>query len=378
MPGQIKKRGDGRWQARIWQGRDPVTGKRRSISKTIRGTKKDAERWITTTLHALDTHSFVEPNRRSVNEYLTEWLDSSVKVRVRERTFYDYKKLIERYIAPKLGFIKLSQLTPLHIQSLYATMQENGLSARTVRYTHSVLRSALEQAVKWNFLVHNPATRVAQPQQTRREMSALTVDETNRFLESAKPDRWYPLWLLLVTTGLRPSEALGLKWPDIDFENGRIHIQRALAPSAKGAWVFAEPKTRRSRRVVTLPTTTTRALQIHKVRQNTEILNAGHEYKRNELVFASRTGGPLEMRNLVRRHFNQILKQSNVPRIRLYDLRHTCATMLLSFGINPKVVSERLGHSSIILTLDTYSHVLPDMQANAAEQIEAMLTVGKV
>ena len=177
----------------------------------------------------------------------------------------------------------------------------------------------------------------------------------------------------MITTGMRPSEALGLKWPDIDLDSGRITVNRVLSRTGKH-WKLEEPKTARSRRTVPLSVSVIKDMKEHKKKQATEKLKkAENEYNDQGFVFADDIGEPLSDRNIIARHFKPLLKDAKLPDIRLYDLRHTCATLLLSAGENPKVVSERLGHANITLTLDTYSHVLPDMQQGAADKLEAML-----
>ncbi len=370
MAGQIVHRGPGRWVVRIYRGRD-AAGKRRYHNKTIHGTKRDAERYRTKILRELDTGTFVEASQRTLEDFLKEWLEVSVRPRVRQRTHQDYSSLAARYLIPSLGHLRLSQLSPGDIQRVYADLQERGLSPRTIRYTHSVLYGGLEQAVKWRMLARNPAKLVDLPRQSRREMRVLGPEQAARFLEAARSDRWYALWTVLLTTGLRPGEALALKWSDLDGD--RLRVQRSLVRDAGGGWHLAEPKSARARRVVSLPATSLRVLQAHRKQQLEERLGAGEQWEDHDLVFASSTGQPLDFRVAVRRHFKPLLKRAGLPSIRPYDLRHTCATLLLAAGENVKVVSERLGHASATLTLDVYSHVLPDMQQRAAERIEGLL-----
>lgn len=254
-------------------------------------------------------------------------------------------------------------------------MQQRGLSSRTVRYTHAVLTSALKQAVKWLMLSQNPAALVDLPKLGRKEMKALSAQEAARFLGAASKDRWAVIFAIALTTGMRPEEYLALQWKDIDLKKGLVTVQRALVWRSKGrGWVFTEPKTPKSRRNIPLPASIVRSLVSHKRRQGEEKLKAGGDYQTNDLVFATREGGPLIRRNLLRRHFRPILKKAGLPEsIRLYDLRHTCATLLLAANEHPKIVSERLGHANITLTLDTYSHVLPSMQQAASEKLERIL-----
>jgi integrase len=253
-------------------------------------------------------------------------------------------------------------------------MLARGLSARTVRYLHAVLNSALKQAVKWGMLARNPAEAVDLPKQERREMLALSPKQATEFLKAAADDRWGFLFAFALATGMRPEEYLGLQWKDLELERGTVTVRRALVWREKGGWYFGEPKTARSRRSIPLPTSTVRALADHRRKQGEERLKLGPDYQQHDLVFATPEGGPLAPRNLKRRHFRPILERAKLPTdFRLYDLRHSCATLLLAAGEHPKIVSERLGHATVTLTLDVYSHVLPTMQEAATEKLERML-----
>jgi integrase len=302
-------------------------------------------------------------------------LEAAAKPRLRYRTYEDYVSWLQRYVREPLGQRKLSELRALDIQKLYSEMQERGLSARTVRYTHAILSSALKQAVRWGMLSRNPAELVQLPKQQRQEMRALSPLETKRFLDAVAATRHATLFQFAVTTGMRPEEYLGLQWKDLDFKAGTAIVQRVVVYRQKGGgWQFTEPKTSRSRRTIPLPVSIVRALHDHKRQQNEHRLLLGPEWQNHDLVFCTELGTPLNLQNLTQRHFKPALRQAGLSEsVRLYDLRHTCATLLLQAGENPKVVSERLGHASITLTLDVYSHVLPDMQKAAAEKLERML-----
>lgn len=372
--GQIIPRGEDTWLVRVFMGRDG-DGKRRYLNKTIRGKKKDAQDYLSNTLAAISKGTFVEPSPLTVKEYLAKWLKTAAQPRVTERTFSGYSYLITQYLEPApLSGMKLSDLRPLSIQQLYGEMQGRGLSARTVRYLHAVLNSALRQAVKWGMLARNPAEAVELPKQFRKEMSALSPKEAAEFLKAATEDRFGVLFAFALATGMRPEEYLGLQWKDVDLERGTVTVRRALVWREKGGWYFGEPKTARSRRSIPLPASTVRALAEHRRKQAEERLKMGPDYQQHDLVFATTEGGPLAPRNLKRRHFRPILKRAKLPLdFRLYDLRHSCATLLLAAGEHPKVVSERLGHATVTLTLDVYSHVLPTMQEAASEKLEKML-----
>jgi integrase len=372
--GSIKKKRDGVFLVTVFLERD-ANGKRQYHYKQIKGTKSDAQTYLNDVLHSKDTGTFIQPVALTLNEYLMKWLARGARPRVSERTHEGYQYLLDRHVQPELGKQKLSDVRPLHIQKLYSDMQERGLSARTVRYLHAVLSSALKQAVRWGMLARNPAELVELPRQARKEMQALSPTEAAEFLKAAASDRWGVLFAFALATGLRPEEYLGLQWKDVDLERGIVTIRRALVwRSIGGGWYFGEPKTTRSRRQIPLPASTLRALAEHRRKQAAERLKAGAIYQQNDLVFATPEGGPLAPRNLKRRHFRPILERAKLPPdFRLYDLRHSCATLLLAAGEHPKVVSERLGHASITLTLDVYSHVLPTMQEAASQKLESLL-----
>lgn len=370
--GQIITKGKNNHLVRVYVGTD-ADGRRRYHSKVIRGTKKDALRYQTSVLSDLDRGTFIEPSKETLNDYLDRWLSVSAAPRLRERTLRDYRSLLARYVRPVLGHKMLPAVMPLDIQDLYTSMLESGLSPRTIRYTHAVLSSALKQAVKWQLLPRNAAEYVDLPRQKRTEMHAMSKDDVACFLTAAKDDRWSSLFLLAVTTGMRPGEYMGLQWKDINLDDGMIHISRSLVRN-RSEWRFDEPKTAKSRRTVKLAPTVVKSLRAHRSRQAAERLRAGIRYQDYDLVFATDAGQPLESHNLIKRHFKPILDRAGLPEtIRLYDLRHTCATLLLAAGEHPKIVSEMLGHASIQLTLDTYSHVLPDMQQGAVAKLEEML-----
>ena len=385
MAGQLIERGERTWLVRVYTGRDE-NGRRKYHNKTIHGAKKDAQRYLNKVLRQHDTGEFVEPSRQTVREYLKRWLDAAAKPRLRSTTYTNHEYRINKYIVPALGDRRLSQLSPLDVQAFYTFMQAPkdaadpddrglGLSARSVRIVHSILHSALKQAVKWKLISRNPAADVDLPRERRTEMRHLSPAGAAAFLEAAEEDRWYPLWTLLLSGGLRPSEALGLKWED--FDGTRVVVRRTLVRQKGGGWRLEEPKTTGSRRAVPLPGFALEALREHKRQQATARLAAGPAWEDHSLIFAGDTGQPLFLRNLAQRHFEKILETAKLPTMRLYDLRHSAATLRLANGEHPKVVAELLGHASVTLTLDTYSHVLPGMQEQATERLDKLLTEAK-
>ncbi|HEV7642922.1 MAG TPA: tyrosine-type recombinase/integrase [Pyrinomonadaceae bacterium] len=375
MAGQIIRRGDDSWTVRIFLGR-ATNGKRKYFNHTVRGTKKDAQKLLTAKLREKDLGVLIEPASMPLSEYLAQWLEEVAKSRVRERTFEQYKWLVMGYIGTALGTRCVSDVQPFDVQKFYGDLQKKGLSGRTIRYTHNVFSSAMKQAVKWKMISNNPCDHCDLPRHEKKEMKYLSSEQTNIFLTTAQASKWFVLFLLAIETGMRPEEYLGLQWKDIDFEGSVLVVRRALVWLKGGGFIFTEPKTSRSRRSIPLSNRVTLELRNFKRRQLEKRLILGTEYQNNDLVFASEIGSPLSNKNIANRHFKPLLKKAGLPEIRLYDLRHTTATLLLTANENPKVVSERLGHASISLTLDTYSHVLPTMQKSATEKMERMMSGG--
>lgn len=364
--GQIIPKGYG-FLVRIFVGRD-AAGKRSYQNQRVTGTKKDAEKVLTAMLRKLDTGELLhEPTRLTVNEYLDHWLETSVKPRVRARTYKEYSDTLKRYVRPRIGIRRLRSLKPVDIQAVYSEMQEANLGGM-VRLTHTLLKGALTQAVKWQMLARNPADYVDLPKRkASAKTRALSREEAERFLEATRRSKWHTFFHLMVATGLRPSEALALTWKDVDLAKGTLTVRRSLGwLKGEKRFVFNDPKTASSRRTVPLPYGLVKLLSEHMTAQ----------FKKGfiELVFCTRAGDPAHQRVIVQEAFKPALARASLSAdVRLYDLRHTHATLLLLAGVHPKVVSERLGHASVSITLDVYSHVLPNMQQEAAERLDAML-----
>lgn len=401
----VLKNGKTRYRVRVYVGRDPDTGKQELVTKTY-DKKKDADREETRLKAMKGDGILVRPSKETLAKYLKRWLREVKEGELRARTLYDYQGIVRRYIekppegAPPIGKVRLDRLTPFAFQSYYDFLwREVGLSPRTLQFLHTILRQALKHAVLVGSLARNPTDGVKAKKQRvengdgadsagkRRAIRAMSQKEATGFLKAAREDRYYPFWAVLLTGGLRPGEALGLLWEDVDLKEGKLHVRRSLTRLGVKGWRLTEPKTDRARRVVPLPEVTARALRDWRTAQAKEKLLLGAEYEDKDFVFASEFGRPLDGANLNNRNFRAIMAEAKLgewemdeegkqkrflPAHRVYDLRHTCATLLLRAGENPKVVSERLGHASITLTLDTYSHVLPDMQEAAAEKLEVM------
>lgn len=366
MRGQIIPRKSG-FTVRIYQGRD-ADGKKQYLNQRVTGNKKDAQKVLTTLLQKQDMGELLfNPSTQTVKEYCEDWLETIARHSVAKSTFTRYCHYLRHKIYPRLGKTKLVKVEPSAVQAIYNELTNRGLSPKTVHYTHMVFNKALKHAVAQRMIPNNPCDHVQKPKLVRKEMNAMNEDEMRAFLEAARGNRMYTYFDLLLATGLRPAEGLALKWQDFDPTRKTLTIVRTLE-YVSGKAYFKEPKTKRSRRTINLHDGTVKLLLEHKRQSAT----AG------DLMFSNETGNPFNNSNILNRYFKPCLlfaglaeeKQTKkgtkiVSKFRLYDLRHTHATMLLKANVNPKVVSERLGHSGIALTLDTYSHVLPTIQEAA-------------
>jgi len=375
--GQIIQRGKTHL-VRLYSGRDE-NGKRKYTNKTIKTGRKNAEKYLTKALRDKDLGIFVEPSTETVSTFLTRWLKTTAKSRVSERTLDGYESILT-YTKKDLGAIRLSALRATDIQTCYSK-----LTASNARHLHAPLRSALNQAVRENLIHSNPALSVTLPRHRAKEMIAFSKAEAiclmavERFTRKegdrqvVVENKYRALFAFLLTTGARPSEAFAIRWSDLDLDRATASITRTLQwHKGKGkGFYFAEPKTKGSRRIVPLPAGLIAQLREHRSAQAKALLKLGI---RTDLLFSNSQGLPLMRSNLIKRHYKPALLAAGLRTdARLYDLRHTCATLLLLGGINPKVVSERLGHASIQLTMDVYSHVLPGMQEEATAQLDHML-----
>jgi integrase len=377
MRGHIKQRSRGSWSVVINLGRD-LEGKSRQKWYTVHGTKREAEKELSKLLHELEHGIYVEPHRMTVAKYLEKWLSDYAEAAVAPKTYERYAEICTNHLIPALGAIPLAKLQPLQIQSYYSKAQREvgpmgrKLSKQTVLHHHRIFRSALKQAVKWQLIVRNPADAVEPPAPERKEMVALNEHDTAELLKVAEGSRLYAPMLLAVTSGLRRGEVLGLHWADVDLEKGTLSVRHAVEQTRKGGVRLKQPKSKKSRRTVALLGILLPALRRHKTTQNEDKLRAGAAYTDTGLVFAA-DDGEIWNPDAFTKAYRDLVRRTPFKRVRFHDLRHTHATQLLRQGIHPKVVSERLGHSTIALTLDTYSHVLPRMDESAAAKLNAAL-----
>lgn len=377
MGGYVRRRGRGSWEVTVDLGRDPATGRRRRRFLSTRGTKRDAERALAEALHQRDTGIDISPGKITVGDYLRRWLRDYAEGAVAASTLARYTGIVEQHLIPALGWLKLAELRPAHIQAAYATFTRRDrrgvkLSAKTVFEHHAVLREALNWAVRWQLLARNPVDAASPPRPERPEMRVLSVEEAQRLLEAAAATRHYTLLYLALATGARLGELLALRWQEVDLEQGMMQITRTARFFSGRGIVFSHPKTHRSRRPIAPSSETVRVLSGHRHRQLEERLRVGPAYRDDGLVLADPRGRPI-FDSTVRRAFYSLTRRAGIGHVRIHDLRHTAATLMLRVGVNPKVVSERLGHATVSITLDTYSHVLPDLQREAAAALDEIL-----
>src|ERR687885_1253717 len=366
--GTITRRKDGRCEARYYV--PTVNGTKR---KVIYGkTQAEVRDKLTKALSDRIDGIVYDDENMTVGEYLDVWLKGSVQGSVRRSTYDRDTNLVNNHIKPILGGLKLKKFNSAHVQSFYRDRLDKGLSASTVHKLHDILRRGLAQAAKWHLVQRNVADTVKPPRPAPTEISALSAAETRRLLEAADGDRLEALYVLAVHTGMRQGELLALRWQDVDMENAVVSVRRTVTRSG-GRVAFGEPKTKKSRRSIRLTPQAVEALRRHLKRQLQDIEILGDRYQDQGLVFTTDTGAPINPSNLRQRSFAPLLKRAGLPHMRFHDLRHTCATLLLSRGVHPKFVQEPLGHATIAITLDTYSHVMPSMgDATARAMVDAL------
>ena len=372
--GSIIPRGPGKWLIRWFVGRDP-SGKRKYASKTVEGTFSAATKALGKETHEVSEGNYVAPAKQTLGDYLTSWLRDVLATKVTEATHKSYSVRLQADVIDRIGGLKLDKVTPQVVQALYTDLSTSGLSPRTVQYTHTIFKQALKTAISWKLLRFNPLADVVLPKKHHNEMAAWTAEEVNTFLAATDGSRDYALWYTLLHTGMRPGESFGLKWEDLDGD--RLAIRRAVAEGAsKGEYVVKAPKTKKGTRSIALSQEHLAVLAKHRRSQVEEMMAAGPAYTRHDYVFADRQGHH-ETSIPARGRWHTAVRRAGVREIRMYDARHTHATLLLKAGVNPKIVSERLGHASVVITLDTYSHVLPDMQDEAVDRLGAILRAAK-
>lgn len=334
--------------------------------------RQEVARKLSAAIEARERGTLVTAPQQPLGRYLDQWLAESVKPRVRPWTFKGYEVLVRIHIKPVLGKVPLQKLTPQHVQRLMNRMIAGGASPKTASYALGTLRTALNEAMRWGLVSRNVASLVPRPRVDRFEIHPLTPAEARHFLEVAAEDRLGALYSVALTVGLRQGEALGLRWDDVDLDAGLVHVRFQLQRIDGQGLQLVAPKTKLSRRTLALPPTIAANLGSHRARQAEERLRAGSRRIETGLVFTTEIGTGLDGPN-VTKSFQRLLEKAGLPRRRFHDLRHSCASLLLAQNVAPRVVMEVLGHSQISLTMNTYSHVLPELKREAAQQMEALL-----
>jgi integrase len=389
MKGSVFKRpGAQTWTIKYELPRDE-TGKRRSKMQAGFRTEEDAQRALRKLLSTLDDGTFTEPTKQTVAEFfVNDWLPSLETRGLRPNTVVSYRETVKKRIVPALGGVQLQKLTPVHLNMFYADLVKDGrcdgkggLSARSVRYSHTIIRRALADAMKWGRITRNVADAADPPEASaarrdaQKARSFWSPEELSAFLAYVRPHQFFAALYLAANTGMRRGEVLGLRWRDLDLDNPegpRLSVsQTVVAPDRKIE--FSIPKTGHGR-VVSLDPVTVDVLRQHRVRQAEYRLALGKDYIDHDLVFCEVDGQPVQPDSLSRA-FLRLVRASGLRRVRLHDLRHTHASLALKANVHPKIVQTRLGHASIGITMDTYSHVTPGQDLDAARLV-ALLVAG--
>jgi integrase len=377
MRGSIRKRG-GTYTYVLDLPPDPVTGRRRQKTKGGFRTKRECQAALNEAIMTVQTGTYVEASRRTVRSFLLEeWLPDREPPKLRPTTYANYQTQITTHVVPGLGSVELQRLSPAQLNAFYRSLlaegrrDGRGLAPKTVKNIHAILHRALKDAVRWGYVVRNVADAVEPPKGRSPEMQVWTPEQLRAFLTHARTDRLYAAWLLVATTGMRRGELAGLRWVDLDLDAGRASPRRPRVV-VNYAVEVSEPKTARGRRSVALDALTVAALREHKERQAEDRAVVGPGWQDSGLVFTRPDGAPIHP-DLISDWFGRLAREAGLPKIRLHDVRHSYASAALAAGIPAKIVSERLGHATVQITLDTYSHVLPGLDAQAAETVARLI-----
>jgi len=355
----------GRWVARLAL----ADGRRKAV---YGATRAEVAQKLAAAIRDRDA-GLPSPNERTVlGDYLTVWLDRSVKPRNRPSTYQSYEGHVRLHLVPALGTVRLAQLTPQDVEKFMADKMDEGLTASTVTRIRATLRRALALALKQGLVYRNVAALADPPRVQAQQFEPLTIEQARAFLIAVRGHQFEALFVTALVTGLRRGELLGLQWSDIDLHSERLIVRHALQ-NVGGVPTLVDLKTPRSRRTIPLPPVAMAQLRAKKLQQDEARSRHGQPWNPMGLVFTTSRGTPLDGAN-ASRAFQLVLRRAGLPRIRFHDLRHTCASLLLAQGTNMRVIMEQLGHSQISLTMNTYSHVMPEALQDAAERMEAVLT----
>lgn len=371
--GSIRKhvRADGvRYEVVVDFGDDPTTGKRRQRSKSFR-TRREAQATLTAWLADIDKGTAVDRSTKTVAEIVAYWIDTHARPHLRAKTVADYENIIKNHILPELGDIPVQRLTPDRLLTFYARKTAAGVGPRTLRLCHILLRQALRQAATVGFVSRNVADIVKPPRGQRPEMHVWNVAQAQAFLAVADQSNYGPIWIVALATGTRRGEVLGLRWQDMDVAQSALHVRQTVG-AVRGRIEFKPPKTRSSMRTVHISKEVIAALQEHKRRQDERRLTLGETWQAHNLIFTAENGNPIHPDNL-QHDFRRLVRLAGVPYIRIHDLRHTFVTLAYQSGASIKAISEMIGHANIGITLDIYTHVLPEQRMEVSIKVSALL-----
>ena len=384
--GHIQRRGESSWRLKYDLGRDPTTGKRIIKFKTVRGSKRDAQRELRNLLDAVDQGRHVDPGKLTLGQYLDEWLEGRGHA-LASKTAERYGDHIRDHIKPEIGHIHLAKLTALNLNGFYARMLKSGrldgrggLASRTVWHFDRLLHKALRDAVRQRLIAFNPADEVERPKVEKRRPTTLTPAGFLELLKVAEGTRQYAAIVLIFTGGVRRGELLALRDRDFHLDSSKVEIVRSLSETKAKGLFFKEPKSKSSIRRITLPASTVEVLRRHRLALMQDRLKLGLGWSEEVLLFGTVDGNPIRPRNFTK-EFCRLAKKAGLVGISPHAGRHGHLTQLLELEVHPKIAQARAGHASIAVTLDIYSHVTDSMQGRAAERINAELQaalVGKV
>ena len=368
MNGSIRRRSQNSWELTLDLGRN-AKGRRLRKFVNVKGPKTEAQRRLRELVAAADKGMSTDESKVTLAAHLERWLKDYAETNTTARTVQGYTGVIHRYLTPSLGQVQIARLTPHQIQELYGDLLDRGLSARTVLHCHRILKESLSHAVRWRMLLWNPCDSVTPPRPRQKEMVALDAGQVRSFLSSSAASPCAGVFELALLTGMRRSELLGLRWPEVDLEEQRLSVTNGLQRISGIGLIDTSPKTARSRRLLSLSPRTVGALRRTRALQLEQRMAVGPAWEQTDYVFTGPEGRPIDP-DAVSKEFARASRAAGLKGVRLHDLRHTHASLMLKQGVHPKVVSERLGHASITITLDTYSHVLPGIQDAAAKAFD--------
>ncbi|KKM12917.1 integrase [Clostridiales bacterium PH28_bin88] len=384
MAGSLEQRGKNRWRLVVSCGMD-ANGKQVKKTKTVTATsRREAEKELAKLVAEIEKGLFVEPSRLTFADFVERWLRDYAETSLAPKTLFRYKQLLSSRILPAMGHLKLEQIKPLHLMEFYSNLQEDGiradgktggLSEKTILYHHRVISSILQDAVEWQVLPANPASRVKPPKAPRKQAASYDEEQTAALLEAAarEPLKYRVMIVLEVATGLRRGELMGLEWKDVNFERGTIEVRQTSQYLPDQGVFTKEPKTETSKRMIAVPSSVMALLKEYRTHQLEERLKAGDLWKGSDRLFTTWDGQPMHP-DTISKWFPKFLKRHWLPPLPFHGLRHTSTTLLIAQGVNVKNISTRLGHASISTTMDIYGHALKSADREAADKLDHLFS----